>query len=97
MNMDQVLAPFAFAANKTLHVTMATPEGRTWVEDSKALPPRPAPAYSPDKDSCPVVRIELDSEWPWLYTDFPVENLASQDGQLVLSGPKGTATFRVVE
>lgn len=95
MNMDNVLALFTFASGKTLQVTMANKAGVPWVTNQDVTLPHQAPGF--EKDKLPVVRIALAGEWPWLYTDFPVESVESKDGKICLYGPKGSAEFRTVD
>jgi len=94
MKAEDIVAMFTFAKDRPLQVTLRDPIGKPWAEDWPCRLPYVSGQY-PQPDDVPVVRIAPynDSDF---YTDFPVENVApDEQGNLVLTGSKGTATFKV--
>lgn len=92
MNSESIVKMFGLTGNQKLYVTLARPSGEVWAKGVACTVKNPT--YPDDK--LPTVGITPDGNAGYS-TDFPVESIEStEDGQPILLGPKGSATFRVI-
>jgi hypothetical protein len=95
MKAEDIVAMFTFAQDRPLQVTLRDPSGWAWAQNAPCEPPYVSGQFPQPEDGPPVVRIKPLGEDGY-YTDFPVEKAGPDDqGNLVLTGSKGTATFQV--
>lgn len=95
MTAEDVLAAFAFAKDRPLQMTIVKPTGAVLVQDAPCFQPKDAAEFYKEPPKGAVIRLAPLGVAGY-YTDFPVEKVAQDhNGNLTLSGPKGTATFKV--
>lgn len=95
MSVDDVLAAFAFVKDRPLQMTIVRPSGAPIVQDAPCYLPKDASPFYKEPLKGTVLRLAPKGDGGY-YTDFPVEKIGQDHkGNLTLTGPKGTATFKV--
>lgn len=93
MNTEDLIAMFNLVGDQRLYVTLANKAGAKYATSILCNVGVPT-----EHDSSPLPQIGIIPIGDAGYnTTFPVEKVEKDEvGQVILTGPKGTATFRTV-
>ena len=97
MNIEEVMAMFAFTQGRTLLAYISQPNGYLWWAGYPCTV-KPGINVDQEKSEFPVLSIvSADNPEADYYANFPVKSAEVSEGQLILTGPNGIARFVVVD